>query len=297
MQSLLNDTSHNSTATSAAYLAQLKAQPLSEEDFTQLALRVQSIDRDLLPVQAEFGRKVRCSKSGDSETAATEAGAAAVVATEGEEEKAGRIERQLTGKLVLAQPLDGKDLSNSTQLHGRVAVLQRGRITFVDKCRAVQRAGALAAVVLQTDETWPYKMTDATRSGGDIDIPCMTVSERDGQTLQAAINKRKSSAAAGEEKEDGGLLTVELVSRDRQLACPVCRDDFTFGESAIRLPCKSAITEAHNTTHTAGLCCIALNDITSQPAHAAAHILSLCHLATVIFSAVTRITSRVFWIG
>ena len=177
MQSLLNEPSLNSTATSAAYLKQLIAQPLSDDDFTQIALRIESIERDLLPVQADFGRRVRYSRAGE---------AAAEGANQGEEEeKAGRVERQLSGRLAMAEPFDGKDLTNSAELAGRVALLKRGRITFVDKCRAVQRAGAVMAIVQQTDDTWPYRMTDQTNSGGDIDIPCILVSQRDGEALQA----------------------------------------------------------------------------------------------------------------
>ena len=203
------------------------AHPLSEDDFTQVALRVEGIERDLLPVLAEFGPRVRLS------------GPAVVAAEAGgeqdeEKEKTGRSERQLSGKLVMAQPLDGKDITNASELQGRLALLKRGRVTFVDKCRAVQSAGAVMAIVQQTDDTWPYKMTDNTHSGADINIPCLLVSQRDGDTLQAAIHKRTER---GEQKEGDGLA-VELLTRDRQLACPVCRDDFTAGESAITLPCS-----------------------------------------------------------
>ena len=33
---------------------------------------------------------------------------------------------------------------------------------------------------------------------------------------------------------------MELLTRDRQLACPVCRDDFVKGENVIKLPCHHA---------------------------------------------------------
>ena len=240
MASLLNETSHNSTATSAAYLKTLADSPLTDEDFTQLALRVDTVDRDILPIQAEFGKRVRFSSSEQAETVATDS-AKAKQPQEEEADKPGRIERQLSGRLAVAQPLDGKDLSNASELSGRVALLKRGRITFVDKCRAVQRAGAVLAVVQQTDDTWPYRMTDQTRSGGDIDIPCLLVSLRDGDALQAAVAKRRERAASGGgEQKDDGLLGVELLTRDRQLACPVCRDDFTLGENAIKLGCGHA---------------------------------------------------------
>lgn len=51
---------------------------------------------------------------------------------------------------------------------GCIAVFERGVVPFTTKTRNTQNAGAVAALVIQTGDTWPYAMTDKSNKGGDL---------------------------------------------------------------------------------------------------------------------------------
>ena len=65
-----------------------------------------------------------------------------------------------------------------TGLSGKIALVHRGEITFAEKVRRVQDAGALAAVVYNN-------VPDLFRGdlGSQVDIPAVSVSEQDGESL------------------------------------------------------------------------------------------------------------------
>ena len=160
MQSLLQEPSYAGTPTSRAYLDGLAEASLREEEFVQVTLRVDGVERELLPTWGDFGGRVQHRreerKGGEGEEA------------QAEEVKADRGQLHLEVDLVAADPLDGKGLRNAAELKGRAALLERGRISFVDKSRAVQQSGAALALVQQSDDTWPYVMTDQAKTGKDI---------------------------------------------------------------------------------------------------------------------------------
>ena len=192
LQSLLTEPGYEGTPTSAEYLKALREEGLREDEFVQVMARVEGVERDVLPTWGEFGGRVRHQleeKVGRAEGGEEQGGSSEGKEGEGKEGaevQAERLQEHVQCELVMAEPLDGKGLSNGAELRGRAVLLSRGRITFVDKCRAVQQSGARLALVQQTEDTWPYLMTDQTHTGKDI----VTTTTRTART-----QRRMSSAA------------------------------------------------------------------------------------------------------
>ena len=72
------------------------------------------------------------------------------------------MEQGVSAPLVMADPADGNAevLANAEALSGAVALMWRGGCSFVDKVRRAQKAGAVAVIVVQTLEKWPFSMSD-----------------------------------------------------------------------------------------------------------------------------------------
>ena len=80
-----------------------------------------------------------------------------------------------------AEPLlADSDLANPAELSAKVAVVRRGGCPFLDKARRVQAAGAVAMVVVNTEDA-PKGMVD--ENCGDITIPCICIGQADGERL------------------------------------------------------------------------------------------------------------------
>eukprot|EP01052_Picozoa_sp_SAG31_P031974 SAG31_NODE_3454_length_4253_cov_2.613866_2_plen_196_part_00 len=63
---------------------------------------------------------------------------------------------------------------NRAQLAGRIAIVARGDISFVEKARAVQEAGAVAMVCANTEDD----LGKLVGAGDDINIPCVCIKVR-----------------------------------------------------------------------------------------------------------------------
>lgn len=72
---------------------------------------------------------------------------------------------------------------NASALNGKIAVVKRGDCTFVSKVRAVQNAGAIAAIIVNNVEG-PVGMAGAD---GNITIPAISVSKEVGDAIIARM--------------------------------------------------------------------------------------------------------------
>ena len=92
---------------------------------------------------------------------------------------------------VAAEPvLADAALTNAAGLAGMVAVVRRGGCQFHEKARWVQKAGAVAMVVVNAKdarapntEDAPLPLGDPNKAGGDITIPCICVGKADVERL------------------------------------------------------------------------------------------------------------------
>jgi hypothetical protein len=72
-------------------------------------------------------------------------------------------------------------------LTGRIAVIDRGICQFSRKCLQAQRAGALAVIIINNnDSTGAVLMTDGD-FGQYVHIPCFSISHADGIRIKAAL--------------------------------------------------------------------------------------------------------------
>lgn len=202
IERMLGDSELNAPPASKQYLETLAERPLGRRDFVQVFVGGVA-RRPVFVTAAAFGPQLQDAHDAD--------------AGDGEDQA------HVTAAMAAAEPRSGRDLRNGEALRGRVCLLARGEVTFADKVRAAQRAGAAAAVVTQApDGVWPYRMTDTSGTSGDVTLPAVMASPADAAALEAA-------AAEGRE--------VSLCTRRKHVACPVCRDDFELGQPAVTLPC------------------------------------------------------------
>lgn len=96
----------------------------------------------------------------------------------------------VTDLVALADPITAYDdqageavINNSSEINGKIALIQRGGTTFVEKIHAAQEAGAVGVIM--------YNNTDLmTTMGGEdtnITIPSVFISQLDGETIKAAL--------------------------------------------------------------------------------------------------------------
>lgn len=123
-----------------------------------------------------------------------------------------------SGGFHVASPITGQELP--AKLASEAVLCQRGVISFAEKARRAQQRGARFLVVGQSTDEWPYTMTDSTKS-------------QDLQQILLVMCKSSDFDQIHEQK------SAKLLCRFESRACPICREDFTLGQSkVIPLPCQ-----------------------------------------------------------
>lgn len=77
-----------------------------------------------------------------------------------------------------------------------ILVVDRGVCTFASKGLRAQAAGALAVVVVQTFDVWPYMMEDTrgeAKAGDGLRIPMCMVSQADGECRYNPYSRKSFS--------------------------------------------------------------------------------------------------------
>jgi len=95
-------------------------------------------------------------------------------------------QQNATARIVLAVPLDGCDLSPSTDLHGVLVLVQRGKCDFTQKVKCAQSRGAAAVLVVPEREGDPP--TEMSGMDSSIIIPAVMLSGKDGHTLISQLS-------------------------------------------------------------------------------------------------------------
>ena len=131
-------------------------------------------------------------------------------------------------RLVRAEPHDlagaSGELENARDCDGAVVLLSRGARRFVELARAAERAGAIAALIVNNDASDPeavMTMTlidddDCDDGGAIVGIPCAMVSLAEGTELARRVSRFAASTAADDggggarDDEDGAHVTVTV---------------------------------------------------------------------------------------
>jgi hypothetical protein len=139
-----------------------------------------------------------------------------------------------------------KNETNYNQFTGKVVIMRRGISPFTTKARIAQQNSAIALIVYQTDEQWPYVMSDKANVGKDIRIPTFLISSRDFQRLQPLLNTEITSSSSSSttvlrpdtaSPETKNSLNISIFTRHRHLTCTICCDDLELDSIVVQLPC------------------------------------------------------------
>eukprot|EP00960_Hanusia_phi_P051532 760853-Hanusia_phi.AAC.10 len=85
------------------------------------------------------------------------------------------------GTAVLCDPpLADGPIKNAEEIKGNIAVIRRGVIPFTEKARSAARAGAIAVIFINSDESTFLAEGD---KGPGIRLPCITLNKPDGEAL------------------------------------------------------------------------------------------------------------------
>ena len=131
--------------------------------------------------------------------------------------------------LVFGIPACGEhEFENLEFIKGRILVLTRGRISFAEKYRRAVNAGALALIIVQTLDVFPFVMTDTV---GELAVtertlPCYMMSKSDGILLQRLYDKTTTN--------------LQLIHRERINECAICCEEFKVGDRSLKLLCRHA---------------------------------------------------------
>jgi len=146
----------------------------------------------------------------------------------------------LAAPLVLGDPVcgdaegPGHVLANRDACARAIVVLKRGKVSFVAKARAAQCSGALACVVINTMDTWPFVMTDTANEAErePLSIPIVMVSQSDGEVIEGLLGK-------GGPKVEGSLRCGRFEPE-----CSICQEEMVAGTCVLKLACRHAYHQA-----------------------------------------------------
>ena len=160
---------------------------------------------------------------------------------------------------IFGEELEEESIDNYKD---KIICLKRGKTTFVHKMKLCQRIGAVALVVLNTNDIFPFIMTnsDTTIDLSNCTIPVVMLSKNDSEIIEKMFSNNKK----------GVDITATLVmSTDISPECSICHDVYATNDELLKLPCRhtyhhscvSSWLESHNT------CPMCRRDFPSQTAH------------------------------
>jgi hypothetical protein len=134
----------------------------------------------------------------------------------------------ISSEVVVGSPITAASpFTNCEAMAGKMVLVERGQVNFVTKVRRAETSGAVAVIVVQTVDVWPYVMTDSTGEGICLSIPSVMVSKEQGKRLQQLIVER-------------GPLSLQLSSCEKENKCVICQDGYPRGSTVTLMPCLHA---------------------------------------------------------
>lgn len=143
--------------------------------------------------------------------------------------------------------------------------MQRGGCTFAQKVLRAQGAGAVAVIIIQTMDIWPYTMTDSSGESRVITIPAFMMSTKHGTGYVLLhlydplldLDTRKLMIDRFVEylrTKSHEMAIADIVVRRDARECVICQVDMTIGMEVTRMPCqvrRQCVTVLH---HNGQLC-------------------------------------------
>ena len=84
------------------------------------------------------------------------------------------VENVIDAPLVIATP-DLQFKENADHIQGAIVLLDRGVVSFAQKCKQAQAFGAAGIIVAQTNSMWPFVMADSAAELGGKVVVCVCV--------------------------------------------------------------------------------------------------------------------------
>ena len=63
----------------------------------------------------------------------------------------------------------------------QIVVMDRGVVSFANKIQRAEAAGAVAVIICQNCDVWPYTMTDSKNEAKDLKIPAIMIRKEHGK--------------------------------------------------------------------------------------------------------------------
>ncbi|KAF0743248.1 hypothetical protein AaE_008561 [Aphanomyces astaci] len=132
-------------------------------------------------------------------------------------------------EVVVASPFHGgAPFANPSSLRNKIVLLERGVCTFASKIQRAQAAGAVAVVVVQTADVWPYAMTDSSGEGTSLSIPAFMISKKQGHGLVEYLKANPDHSPH--------LMSIHVRKNARE--CVICQVDIGIGVHVVQMPCQ-----------------------------------------------------------
>ena len=140
----------------------------------------------------------------------------------------GSVNADLHASAVAVQPPMGKGvIQYPNSLIGAVAVMKRGEISFTDKARKAAAAGAIALIVVNTEDHAFVPDTTPGEGAEDIAIPVVCVRRSDGAALIARLPCDVTVHFDGSEADEyaSNIPLVSILSTTQPDSTPPRSDD------------------------------------------------------------------------
>ncbi|ETV81641.1 hypothetical protein, variant 1 [Aphanomyces astaci] len=139
-------------------------------------------------------------------------------------------------EVVVASPFHGgAPFTNPSSLRNKIVLLERGVCTFASKIQRAQAAGAVAVVVVQTADVWPYAMTDSSGEGTSLSIPAFMISKKQGHGLVEYLKANPDHSPH--------LMSIHVRKNARE--CVICQVDIDIGVHVVQMPCQVVLLVVH----------------------------------------------------
>jgi hypothetical protein len=151
-------------------------------------------------------------------------------------------------QLLEANPICGETELVNPLMENGILYFRRGVVPFATKAFRGQSSGAKAVIISQSNDRWPFIMTDSTQQA-IVTIPTIMISQSDGQLLEKYLSSAASSTPS----------SISLVCQPLSKECIICQEIYQTGDIILKLPCchlyhQACLFRWLSTAHTCPLC-------------------------------------------